>query len=484
MNPRRTALWAFIVTALALLMVTLDNLVVTTALPVIKESLGATIEQLEWTVNAYTLTFAVLLLTGAALGDRFGRRRMFVIGVSIFTVASAAAALAPTIETLILARAAQGVGGAIVAPLTLTILSASVPADRRGVALGAWGAIGGLAVALGPLVGGAITEGLSWQWIFWVNVPIGIVLVPLAWSRLNESYGPAGRLDLPGLGLASVGLLGIVWGVIHGNAEGWTSPSIVLPIALGFVLLAGFLLWERRAPAPMVPPRFLANKALNRANVASLMMSFGMFGAVFLLSQFLQVAQGYSPFQAGLRVLPWTLMPIFVAPIAGAMSDRVGGGLLMGTGLTLQAIGLAWLGLVITPTVDYAQLILPFVVSGVGMGLFFAPVANVVLSAVRPQEEGQASGVNNAIREMGGVFGVAVLASIFTSYGSYQSPQTFVDGLIPATFVGAAVVAVGAVAAFAIPRHRRSLAMSGMEPEGTDSPALGLAEPAYATTEA
>lgn len=483
MNPRRTALWAFIVTALALLMVTLDNLVVTTALPVIRESLNATIEQLEWTVNAYTLTFAVLLLTGAALGDRFGRRRMFVIGVSIFTVASAAAALAPSIEMLILARAAQGVGGAIVAPLTLTILSASVPADRRGVALGAWGAIGGLAVALGPLVGGAITEGLSWQWIFWVNVPIGIVLVPLAWSRLSESYGPGGRLDLPGLGLASVGLLGIVWGVIHGNAEGWTSPSIVAPIAIGFVLLALFLVWERRAPAPMVPPRFLANKSLNRANIASLLMSFGMFGAVFLLSQFLQVAQGYSPFQAGLRVLPWTLMPIFVAPIAGAMSDRIGGGVLMGTGLTLQAIGLAWLGLVVTPTVDYAQLILPFIVSGVGMGLFFAPVANVVLSAVRPQEEGQASGVNNAIREMGGVFGVAVLASIFTSYGSYQSPQTFVDGLVPATFVGAAVVAVGAVAAFAIPRRRGVLAATD-EAGVTDPRSLGTAEPVYATTEA
>jgi EmrB/QacA subfamily drug resistance transporter len=487
MNPRRTALWAFIVTALALLMVTLDNLVVTTALPVIKESLGATLEQLEWTVNAYTLTFAVLLLTGAALGDRFGRRRMFVIGVSIFTVASAAAALAPTIETLILARAAQGIGGAIVAPLTLTILSASVPADRRGVALGAWGAIGGLAVALGPLVGGAITEGLSWQWIFWVNVPIGIVLVPLAWSRLSESYGPAGRLDLPGLGLASVGLLGIVWGVIHGNAEGWTSPSIVVPIVVGFGLLIAFLAWERRAPAPMVPPRFLANKPLNRANIASLMMSFGMFGAVFLLSQFLQVAQGYSPLQAGLRVLPWTLMPIFVAPIAGAMSDRVGGGLLMGVGLTLQAIGLAWLGLVITPTVDYSQLILPFVVSGVGMGLFFAPVANVVLSAVRPQEEGQASGVNNAIREMGGVFGVAVLASIFSSYGSYASPQTFVDGLVPATFVGAAVVAVGAVAAFAIPRRRTTAVTSGRTDQDVtalDSPSLGRTEPVYATTEA
>ena len=296
-------------------------------------------------MNAYTLTFAVLLLTGAALGDRFGRRRMFVIGVTIFTAASAAAALAPTIETLILARAAQGVGGAIVAPLTLTILSASVAADRRGVALGAWGAIGGLAVALGPLVGGAITEGLSWQWIFWVNVPIGIVLVPLAWSRLQESYGPEGRLDLPGLALVPRACWASCGASSTATPRAGPRPRSSIPIVGGFVLLGLFLAWERRAPAPMVPTRFLTNKSLTRANIASLLMSFGMFGSVFLLSQFLQVAQGYSPLQAGLRVLPWTLMPIFVAPIAGAMSDRVSGGLLMGAGLTLQAIGLAWLGL-------------------------------------------------------------------------------------------------------------------------------------------
>lgn len=481
MTPRSRALWAFVVTAIALLMVTLDNLVVTTALPVIRNELNATIEQLEWTVNAYTLTFAVLLLTGAALGDRFGRRRMFVIGVSIFTVASAAAALAPTIETLILARALQGVGGAIVAPLTLTILSASVPADRRGVALGAWGAIGGLAIALGPLVGGAITEGLTWQWIFWINVPIGLMLVPLAWSRLSESKGPDGALDLPGLGLASVGLLGIVWGVIHGNAEGWTSPSIVMPMAVGFAALAGFVVWERRAPSPMLPPRFFASRAFTMANTSSLLMSFGMFGAVFLLSQFLQFAQGYSPLQSGLRILPWTLAPIFVAPIAGALSDRVGGGLLMGLGLTLQAIGLAWLGLVITPTVPYESLILPFIISGVGMGLFFAPVANVVLSAVRRDEEGKASGANNAIREVGGVFGVAVLASIFTNQGGYTSPQAFVDGLVPATLVGAAVVAVGAVAAFAIPRRRTGVIDVTIEHVHPAPARPGEAEPVYAT---
>jgi EmrB/QacA subfamily drug resistance transporter len=454
MTTRSHAAWAFVVTAIALLMVTLDNLVVMTALPVIRAELGASIESLEWTVNAYTLTFAVLLLTGAALGDRFGRRRMFVIGITVFTLASAAAALSTSIEMLILARAAQGVGAAIVTPLTLTILSGAVPPERRGLALGAWGAVGGLAIALGPLVGGVIVEGINWHWIFWLNVPIGIALVPLAWWRLKESRGPSAQLDLVGLGLVSAGLFGIVWGLVNGNQEGWASPSIVGAIGIGLALVATFVAWELRTSAPMLPMRFFRNRSFAMANLSSLLMYFGMFGSIFLLAQFLQFVQGYSPVQAGLRILPWTIAPIFVAPIAGALSDRVGGGLLMGVGLTLQAAGLAWLGLVSTPSVPYEALIVPFAISGIGMGLFFAPVANVVLSAVRPEEEGQASGANNAIREVGGVFGVAVLASVFSRYGSYAGPQQYVDGLVPAILLGAAVVLGGAVAAFAIPRVR------------------------------
>jgi EmrB/QacA subfamily drug resistance transporter len=455
MSARTKTLWTFVITSVALFMATLDNLVVTNALPVIRADLGASIEDLEWTVNAFTLTFAVFLLTGAALGDRFGRRRLFAIGLGIFTAASVAAALAPTVEALILARAAQGIGGAIVTPLTLTILSAAVPADKRGLALGAWGAVGGLAVASGPLVGGAVVEGMSWQWIFWLNVPIGLVLIPLALTRLRETHGPSTRLDLPGLGLASAGLFGIVWGVVRGNAEGWASTEIVTALTLGSVLTAAFVLWERRASAPMLPLRFFSNRTFAAANAASLFMFFGMFGSIFLLAQFLQTVQGYGPLDAGLRILPWTAMPIFVAPIAGALSDRIGGRPLMAVGLALQAIGLAWLATVSTPTVPYAELVPAFVISGVGMALFFAPVANVVLSAVRPQEEGQASGANNAIRELGGVFGVAVLASVFSSYGGYESGQAFVDGLTPAVYVGAAVVALGALAALLIPRRRR-----------------------------
>jgi EmrB/QacA subfamily drug resistance transporter len=462
---RTTTIWTFVITSVALFMATLDNLVVTTSLPVIRADLGASIEDLEWTVNAYTLSFAVFLLTGAALGDRFGRRRMFVIGLAIFTGASVAAALAPSVDALILARAVQGLGGAIVTPLTLTILSAAVSPEKRGVALGAWGGIGGLAVASGPLVGGAVVEGISWQWIFWLNVPIGLVLIPLAYLRLKESYGPATRLDLPGLVLASTGLFGIVWGLVRGNAVGWSSPEIVGSLTLGAILTSAFVLWELRSPAPMLPMRVFRRRAFTAANIASLFMFFGMFGSIFLLAQFLQTVQGYSPLQAGLRILPWTAMPIFIAPLAGALSDRIGGRPLMALGLGLQAVGLGWLAAVSTPTVPYAELVPAFVISGIGMALFFAPVANVVLSAVSPREEGQASGANNAIRELGGVFGVAVLATVFSSYGGYESGQAFVDGLVPAIWIGAVVVGLGAVAALFIPRKQRPAEAPAVEPE-------------------
>jgi EmrB/QacA subfamily drug resistance transporter len=437
-------------------MATLDNLVVTTALPVIREDLHATVESLEWTVNAYTLTFAVLLLTGAALGDRFGRRRMLAVGLFIFTASSAAAALAPSAGALIAARAAQGVGGAIVTPLTLTILSAGVPANRRGAFIGAWSGIAGLAVAFGPLVGGAVVSGISWHWIFWLNVPIGVALIPLALARLDESYGPANKLDLPGLALASGGLFGIVWGLVRGNSQGWASPEIVGSLTVGVVVLLLFVLWELRASEPMLPMRFFENRVFALANLASLLMFFGMFGSIFLLSQFFQTVQGYSPLGSGLRILPWTIMPMFVAPIAGALSDRVGGARLMGIGLTLQGTGLGSLAAISAPTTPYWQLVVPFMVSGIGMAMFWAPVANVVLAAVRKEEEGQASGAQNAIRELGGVFGVAVLASVWSHYGSYRTGTSFVDGMTPAIWIGAVIVLLGAVAAFLIPYRPRA----------------------------
>jgi EmrB/QacA subfamily drug resistance transporter len=458
MSAKTRTMWTFAITSLAVFMATLDNLVVTTALPVIRKDLHATVESLEWTVNAYTLTFAVLLLTGAALGDRFGRRRMLAVGLGIFTISSAAAALAPTAGALIAARAAQGVGGAIITPLTLTILSAGVPANRRGAFIGAWSGIAGLAVAFGPLVGGAVVSGISWHWIFWLNVPIGIVLIPLALARLEETHGPAGKLDLPGLGLASAGLTGIVWGLVRGHGQGWTSPEIVIALTAGAIVFASFVLWELHTKEPMLPMRFFQNRVFALANVASLLMFFGMFGSIFLLSQFFQTVQGYSPLGSGLRILPWTIMPMFVAPIAGALSDKIGGARLMGVGLTLQAAGLGSLAAISTPATPYWELVAPFMISGIGMAMFWAPVANVVLAAVRPEEEGQASGAQNAIRELGGVFGVAVLASVWSHYGSYSSGQAFVDGMLPGLWIGAAVVFLGAVAAFMIPSLKTSAA--------------------------
>jgi EmrB/QacA subfamily drug resistance transporter len=458
---KSTTYWTLAITSLALFMVSLDNLVVTTALPVIRRDLHATISQLEWTVNAYTLTFAVLLLTGAALGDRFGRRRLFVIGMLLFTGASAFAALSTSANALDIARALQGVGGAIVTPLTLTLLSAAVPAERRGLALGIWGGIGGLAVALGPLVGGAIVSGVSWHWIFWVNVPIGLVLAPLAYSRLEESHGGDRALDLPGLGLASTGLLGIVWGLVRGNDHGWTSAGIVVPIVAGVLLVAAFVAWELRASSPMLPMQFFRDRTFTLTNVASLFMFFGMFGSIFFLAQYFQTVQGYSPLQSGLRILPWTAMPMIVAPIAGALSDRIGGQRLMAAGLALQSAGLLWIAAVSTPTTPYIDFVGPFVLSGIGMGLFFAPVANVVLSSVRPEHEGKASGATNAIRELGGVFGVAVLAAVFSHVGGYQSSETFVHGLTTAVYIGGALVAVGAVAA-ALIKPRRAAEVAGV----------------------
>src|SRR5215470_17112512 len=465
MSSKNRSIWAFVITSVALFMASLDNLVVTTALPSIRDHLHASLEGLQWTVNAYTLTFAVLLLTGASLGERYGRRRMFVAGLALFTAGSAAAALAPGVGWLIGARAVQGVGAAILIPLTLTLLSAAVSPERRGVALGAWGAVGGLAIAIGPLVGGAVVEGASWQWIFWLNVPIGIALLPIAWSRLTESRGPATRLDLPGVVLASLGLLGIVFGVVRGNDHGWTSLTVLPPMVAGGLLMAAFAAWEMRAREPMLPLQLFRSRGFTMTNAASLLMFFGMFGSIFLLAQFLQVVQHYSPLEAGLRTLPWTAMPVVVTPIAGALSDRIGGRPLLVTGLVLQAIGLGWLAMVTSPTVAYATLVPAFVVSGIGMSLFFGPGANMVLGSVRRDQEGIASGANNAIRELGGVFGIAVLGAVFAARGGYASGASFVAGLSPAVWVGAAAVATAAAAALALPRLRKTAAVpAAVEP--------------------
>jgi len=475
---RTRQIWTSIVTSVALFMVTLDNLVVTTALPSIREDFNATIASLGWTVNAYTLAFAVGLLPAAALGDRLGRRRVFAAGLGLFTLASSAAALAPSADALIGARALQGAGAGAVAPLSLTLLSEAFPAGKRGLALGIWSGVSGLGVALGPLAGGAVIEGISWHWIFWLNVPIGLVLIPLAITRLTESHGPNDRLDLPGLALAGSGLLGLVYGIVKAQDLGWTSTTVLGAGLGGLALLAAFVWWELRTPQPMLPMRFFRSRAFSATSGVSVAMFFGTFGSIFLLAQFFQTVQGYSALEAGLRTLPWTVMPIFVAPLAGILSDRVGSRALMTLGLSLQAGGLAWLAAVSEPSVPYGQLVPPFMMAGAGMALVFAPAANAVLSSVRPQEAGQASGATNTFREIGGALGVSVLSTVFASSGSYASPQAFADGMTAAVWVGAAVLAAGAVTALFVPGRVRQAELAAESRAAGEAGAGPATEPA------
>ncbi|MFG2975269.1 MFS transporter [Streptomyces sp. NPDC048331] len=453
---RGPAVWALILTGVASFMAALDNLVVTTALPAIREDLGGKLEDLEWTVNAYTLTFAVLLMFGAALGDRFGRRRLFIVGLAIFTGASAAAALSPGIDALIAARAVQGIGAAIMMPLTLTLLTAAVPAARRGMALGIYGAVTGLAVASGPLIGGSLTEHISWQWIFWLNVPTGLALIPLARLRLAESTAPDARLDIPGTLLISGGLFGIVYALVNANSEGWTSATVLTGLIVGAALVGGFIHHGFHNANPMLPMRLFRDRGFLGINLAGLLMFLGMFGSIFLLSQFLQGVAGYSPTEAGLRMLPWTGMPMIVAPLAGILSDRIGGRPVVAAGLAFQALGLGWFAAILSADVSYAAQLPPLILSGIGMALYFAPAANVLMSTVAPADQGRASGANTALREVGGALGVAVLASVFSAQGGYESPQAFTDGTVPALCIGAGAVALAAGLALLVPRRTKA----------------------------
>jgi EmrB/QacA subfamily drug resistance transporter len=455
--PRRRGLGVVLAAVgIPTFMVTLDNLVVTNALPVIKSELGASLSDLQWFVNAYTLAFAALLLTAAAIGDRLGRRRVFLAGIALFTLASAACALASEPWMLIGARAIQGIGAAAVMPLSLTLLAGAVPEKLRSAAIGIWGGISGLGIAVGPVVGGAVVDGLNWQWIFWLNVPIGAIAVVLAARVLTESRGAAKPLDLVGLVLATSGVLSVVWGVVHGADDGWTSAGVLGSLVAGGVLLAAFLGWERRTPAPMLPLRLFSVRSFSVVNVVAFTFAVGVFGAVFLLAQFFQVVQGYTPFQSGVRTLPWTAAPLVVAPIAGLIVDRVGPRTLIVAGQALLAVGLGWIALITTATTQYGDMVAPFVLAGIGMGLTFAPSASVVMAGASDADRGVASGTNNTIREVGVAMGVAVLASVFASSGSYESPTQYAAGLVPAVWTGAAIVAAGTLVALLLPGRERS----------------------------
>ncbi|WP_433014311.1 MFS transporter [Kribbella sp. CA-294648] len=454
--------WVLGLASIGSVMVALDVLVVAAALTTIRQDLGAGVEELEWTVNAYSLSFAMLLLTAAALGDRWGRRRTFAAGLALFSVASVGCALATSVPLLIGARALQGVGAAVVMPLAMGLLGAAFPPDRRGWAIGIFSGLTGLAVLGGPMIGGAVTEGLAWQWIFWINVPVGLIAIPLVLSKIPESHGPVRRLDLGGATLITLAVLGLVWGVVRGAIAGWSSPEVVGSFALGALLLLAFLAWEKRAPQPMVPLTYFRNRAFSAGNAAGFFLTASLFGAVFFLAQFMQVAFGSGPLEAGLQLLPWTATLFLVAPIAGRLVDRIGERPLVFTGLALQAVGMVWISQVSKGTLQYSDLVLPLIVAGCGVSMAMPATQSASVGALPREAVGIASGIYGMMRQLGGVAGVAVLAAVFASAGGYES---FATGFSRALAVCGVLSLLGALAGLGIAvRRSTGVAVQQLEP--------------------
>jgi EmrB/QacA subfamily drug resistance transporter len=460
---RPRPIWTLALTAIAFFMVALDALVVVTALPAIQRDLHASLSMLEWTVNAFTLAYAAGIITAAALGDRFGRRRVFTLGLSLFTVASAACALAPTAGLLIVARAVQGVGAAMVMPLSLTLLASAFPPERRGAVVGIWGGIAGLAVASGPLVGGAVTQGLDWHWIFWVNVPIGVVATILGRIQLTESRGPATRLDLPAAALVSGGAIALIWGLIRTGDVGWGSLQVIGALVLGAALIAAFLYWERRAIDPMLPLHLFGSRAFAAANATGFLMAGALTAAAFLIAQYFQFALGYSPLATGLRLLPWTITPLLIAPLAGLLSDRVGRRPLLVVGMLLQGGGLAWVGAIAATGVSYSAFIASLVIAGVGISIAIPVVPTAALGAVSPRDMGKASGVNSTVQRFGAAFAVAIAAAVFTANGHLGTPASFTAGFRPALGLVAGLSVLGSITALAVSGRRRQPSVAQVE---------------------
>ncbi|MBM7787167.1 MFS transporter [Tenggerimyces flavus] len=444
--------WVLGVTSVASLMVALDLLVVSTALNTIRVDLGTSTELLQWTVTAYGLTFAALLMTGAALGDRFGRRRVVILGLAVFAAASASCALAPSIGWLIGARAVQGAGAALVMPLAVALLSAAFPAADRGRALGIFEGRTGLATIAGPPVGGVVAQMFGWEWIFWINVPIALVTIVLVRSRIDESHGPDAALDLRGLVLVTAGAIGLVWGLVNGNALGWSSPAVLVPLAAGVALLIAFVRWENRSPAPMLPLRLFRSRAFTAGTLASFLVFGALYGTVFFLGQFLQSGLGHSPMEAGIRLIPWTACLLVVAPLAGSIADRLGDRPVLVAGLALDAVGYAVIAFVASTTSSYGWLLLGLIVNGVGASMTIPVIQNVVMKAVDDGLLSKAAGANSTTQEVGGVFGVAVLVAVFTAVGSFASPALVVDGVVVALASCAALAALAFVAVLFVPK--------------------------------
>jgi EmrB/QacA subfamily drug resistance transporter len=451
-NEKTRKFWVLALASIGSCMVALDALVVTTALSSIRVGLGASLESLEWIVNAYNLSFAVLLLTGTALGDRFGRRRMFCYGIGLFAGGSAACGLATGVGWLIAARALQGAGAALVVPLAMALLGAAFPREERGRALGILSGVTGLALIAGPVVGGAIAQGLAWQWIFWINLPIAAIVIPLAARRIDESFGPSSALDIPGIALVTGAALGLAWGLMRGNSVGWSSLEVIATLGAGLLLAATFVGWELRAREPMIPIRFFRSNAFTSGIASSFFFYASMYGVLFFLPQFLQTAQGLGPFEAGVRLLPWTATLFMVAPFAGKLVNRIGERPLVVIGLVVQAFGMAWIGMIAAPDLSYVQLAAPLVLTGAGVSMAMPAAQNAVLSSVATSEIGKASGTFNMLRYLGGVFGIAILAVVFAHTGNFHSARAFSNGFAVAISASAILSVVAAIAGLWLPR--------------------------------
>jgi EmrB/QacA subfamily drug resistance transporter len=451
-----TRILTVLLTSVAYFMVALDTLVVVTALPSIHRDLGGNVGTLQWTVNAYVLTFGATIITAAALGDLIGRRRMYVFGLAVFTAASAACALAPNIGMLIAFRAVEGIGAGIIMPLGLTLLTSAFPAERRGAVVGIWGGVAGLAIASGPLIGGAVTEGLNWHWIFWVNVPIGIAAIAGARLRLTESRGPATRLDLPALVLVAAGVGALTWGLVQAGQAGWGSAQALTGLCLGAASIVAFVGWERRAAEPMIPLGLFRSGSFSAAVATQFLVAASIYSAAFLTSQFFQFALADSPLGTGLRFLPWTATPMVIAPIAGALFDKIGARPLIVPGMLMQAAGFAWIVYLAARSSGYASYVAPFVIAGVGVSMVFPCVSAAGLNAVSPQLLGKAAGVLNTTQQFGAVFGIAIATTVFNAHGSLASAAAITGGYRPALGVSAGLSVLGAVTALGIRRAARA----------------------------
>ena len=450
--------WVLALTASAFFMTALDSLVVITALPHIGADLHVGLGSLQWTVNAYNIAVAAGIITGAALGDRFGRRRVFVLGLLAFTGASALCALAPSVDLLVAARVVQGMGGAVVLPLSLTILVEAFPFERRATVIGIYGGLAGLAVASGPLIGGAVTEGLDWHWIFWVNVPIGVAAALLSARLLPESFGPRVPVDIGGVALVGIGSVGLVWGLVRGGSAGWTSVEVLATLALGALGLVAFLLWEQRAPAPMLPPRLLRVPAFVAANGAGFLLTASIFSGAFFVSQWFQLALGWSPLETGVRLLPFFATPVFIAPLAGVLADRIGLRRVIVLGLVLQASGFTTVALAASGRGSYREIVVALLVAGVGVSMTLPTIPTAALSAVAPSEVGAASGILTMMQRLGAVFGIAIGSAVFDAAGSLAAPADVTSGFRPAVAVAAGFALLAALAAVAVGARRVAVA--------------------------